>query len=101
MRCKAVVALAAMSLMGFSSSFAAQDGAALYKAKCSGCHGTNGEGKPGVKVPALKETTWDADRILHHLTVGEPDSRPPHNKNISGLSVGQAQTIAEFVKSLK
>jgi len=97
----AVIPFVTMSLMASSFSLAAQDGAALYRTKCSGCHGTNGEGKPAMKVPTLKDTTWDSDKILHHITVGEPDSRPPHNKNISGLSVGQAQAITEFVKSLK
>lgn len=97
----AAIAFTTLSLMGFSYSLAAQDGAALYQTKCSGCHGTNGEGKPAMKVPALKDTAWDSDKILHHITVGEPDGRPPHNKSIPGLSVGQAQAIAEFVKSLK
>ena len=31
-------------------SWAAEDGAAFYKAKCAMCHGPNGEGKPAVKL---------------------------------------------------
>ncbi len=29
----------------------AEDGAALYKAKCAMCHGPDGAGKPAVKSP--------------------------------------------------
>jgi mono/diheme cytochrome c family protein len=80
---------------------AAPDGAALYKSKCAGCHGPNGEGKPAVKAPALKGTTRDAAQITEHLTKGESGSKPPHNKGISGLSEEQAKAIADYVKSFQ
>lgn len=83
------------------SSLAAADGAALYKSKCAGCHGANGEGKPAVKAPSLKATTRDAAQITEHLTKGESGSKPPHNKGINGLSEEQAKAIADYVKSLK
>src|ERR1700751_5373950 len=83
------------------SSLAAADGAALYKTKCAGCHGANGEGKPAVKAPALKGTSWDANKIIEHITKGEPQSKPPHNKGISGLTNEQAKAIAEYVETLK
>jgi mono/diheme cytochrome c family protein len=79
----------------------ADDGAALYKSKCSGCHGAGGEGKPAMKAPALKGTTWDVDKITAHLTKGEAEAKAPHNKGISGLSEAQAKAIAEYVKTLK
>ena len=82
-------------------SWAADDGAALYKSKCAGCHGASGEGKPAVKAPALKGTTLDADKIAQHITKGEPNSKPPHKKGISGVTETQANAIAEFVKTLK
>jgi cytochrome c len=78
----------------------AQD-SALYKSKCAGCHGANGEGKPAMKAPALKGTSWEEARIAAHITKGEPESKPPHKKGISGLSDGQAKAIAQYVKSLK
>jgi mono/diheme cytochrome c family protein len=82
-------------------SAGAEDGAALYKTRCAACHGAGGEGKPGMKAPALKGTSWDADRIVQHITKGEPDSKAPHNKGISGVNDAQAKAIAEFVKTLK
>jgi cytochrome c len=82
-------------------SWAAEDGAALYKSKCAGCHGANGEGKPALKAPALKGTKLDATQIVQHLTKGEPQSKAPHNKGMSGLNEEQAKAIAEFVGTLK
>ena len=79
----------------------ADDGAALYKSKCANCHGPGGEGKPALKAPALKGTKLDADKIVQHITKGEPDSKAPHNKGIAGLNEDQAKAIADFVKTLK
>jgi len=79
----------------------ADDGAALYKTKCASCHGPGGEGKPALKAPALKGTKLDADKIVQHITKGEPDSKAPHNKGIAGLNDDQAKAIADFIKTLK
>lgn len=83
-----------------SVSWAADDGAALFKSKCAGCHGATGEGKPAVKAPALKGTALDADKIAQHITKGEPNSKPPHKKAIAGITDAQAKAIADFVKAL-
>lgn len=95
------VIAASLLLILSTCGWAADDGAALYKKKCAACHGAGGEGKPAVKAPALKETTWDTSKIVEHLTKGEAASKPPHNKGVSGLSEEQAKAIAEFVKTLK
>jgi mono/diheme cytochrome c family protein len=101
MKCKFVVILVVLLSMGSLASWAAEDGAALYKKRCAGCHGTNGEGKPAMKAPALKGTKMEADQIVQHLMKGEPDSKPPHNKGMSGVTEDQAKAIADYVKSLK
>jgi cytochrome c len=101
MNWKAVVTVAAMSLILCSASWAADEGAALYKSKCSGCHGATGEGKAAIKAPALKGTNLEASQIVEHITKGESTSRPPHNKGIAGVSDEQAQSIADYIKTLK
>jgi mono/diheme cytochrome c family protein len=101
MKCKFAVVLAVLLSMGSLASWAAEDGAALYKKRCAGCHGANGEGKPAMKAPALKGTKMEADQIVQHLMKGEPDSKPPHNKGISGMSEDQAKAIADYIKTLK
>jgi mono/diheme cytochrome c family protein len=99
MNCKYVVNVAAIFLVASSASWAA-DGAALYKTKCSGCHGAGGEGKPAIKAPAVKGTTLDVNQLVEHITKGESGSKAPHNKGISGLNDEQAKAIAEWVKAL-
>jgi mono/diheme cytochrome c family protein len=96
-----VVSLTTIFLILSSASWAADEGAALYKTKCAGCHGASGEGKAAMKAPALKGTSLDASQIVEHLTKGESTSKPPHNKGISGLSEDQAKAIADYVKTLK
>jgi len=104
MKCKlflAVTVVAASLVFLPKPSGAADDGAALYKSKCAGCHGAKGEGKPAVKAPALKGTALTTDQIAEHITKGEASSKAPHNKGISGVSETQAKAIAEFIKTLK
>jgi len=100
MKRKFVAGWAAMLLVASVASWAAEDGAALYKKKCAGCHGASGEGKPAMKAPALKGTSLETNQIAVHLTKGEPESKAPHNKGIAGLNDEQAKAIAEYVKTL-
>ncbi len=88
-----VVLSAALTLPAF-----AQDGGATYKAKCSGCHGAEGQGKVG---PALKGTSLTAEQITDLLTKGNDAKKAPHKKALSGLSADDAKAVAEFVKTLK
>jgi len=78
--------------------FAAEDGAAIYKAKCAMCHGATGEGKSG---PALKGTSMSADQIADALLKGAPGKKAPHGKPVAGLTADQAAAVASYVKSLK
>jgi mono/diheme cytochrome c family protein len=89
-----VVALAASTVL---PAFA-QDGAATFKTKCAGCHGTEGQGKVG---PALKGTSLTDAQITDVLTKGDDTKKAPHKKAVSGLSADDAKAVAMFVKSLK
>lgn len=79
-------------------ALAAEDGAAIYKAKCAMCHGPNGEGKSG---PALKGTTLSSDQIIAVLTKGAEGKKAPHGKPVAGLTADQASAVAAYVKTLK
>ena len=93
--------LAGFLLIASTASWAAgDDGAALYKKKCAGCHGAGGEGKPAMKAPALKGSSMDVNQLVQQITKGQPSSKAPHNKGISGVSEMHAKAIAEYVKSL-
>jgi mono/diheme cytochrome c family protein len=89
----------AVALLAMISGVAvAEDGAAVYKAKCAMCHGPAGEGKIGPKLKGL--TLTDA-QIVDFLTKGEAGKKAPHTKPVNGLSADQAKAVAEFVKGLK
>jgi mono/diheme cytochrome c family protein len=82
-----------LSLPAFS-----QDGAAIFKTKCSACHGGEGQGKIG---PALKGTSLSSDDIAALLTKGSDSRKPPHKKPMSGLSDADVKAVADYVKTLK
>jgi mono/diheme cytochrome c family protein len=101
MKFKSLIVAAGLCLMVSTGLWAAEDGAATFKAKCAACHGPEGEGKPAMKAPALKGTALSADQIVNVLTQGKADAKAPHTKAISGLSADQAKAVADFVKGLK
>jgi mono/diheme cytochrome c family protein len=103
MRARILCAGLAIAAVALISSPAARgaDGAALFKSKCSGCHGANGEGKPAMKAPALKGESKSADEIVAFLTKGDPQMKAPHSKSVSGIDAAQAKAIAEYVKTFK
>lgn len=102
MRGKSTIAarIAVAFLLACGASWAAADGAALYKSKCSQCHGPNGEGKSSMKAPALRGSALSAEQIQQMLTQGAAGKKAPHSKAISGLTADQAKAIADHVKSL-
>jgi cytochrome c len=92
-----VIALFVVSLMS-GMALAAEDGAALYKAKCAMCHGPDGAGK---SAPALKGTALTADQIAAVLTKGAEGKKAPHGKPVAGITPDQAAAVAAYVKTLK
>ena len=100
MKCKSVVTFGTLLLLPLVTLHAADDGAALYKQKCAGCHGATGEGKPAMKAPALKGTSLDETQISDQITKGKSGSKPPHAKGISGISDSQAKAIAAYIKTM-
>ena len=80
----------------------AEDGAALYKAKCASCHGAEGKGDTPVgkvlKVKPLAGTKLSAGEIEKVAAEGRPGTKM---LAIKGLSGDQYKAIAAHVKSLK
>jgi cytochrome c len=92
-----IVLLFVIGLMS-GMALAAEDGAAIYKAKCAMCHGPDGAGKSG---PALKGSALTADQIAAALTKGAEGKKAPHAKPMAGLTADQASAVAAYVKTLK
>lgn len=75
----------------------AKDAASIYKSKCAGCHGAQGEGKAG---PKLAGTSLSEDDIVKVLTTGGL-TKAPHTKPFKGAKSDNAKQVATYVKSLK
>ena len=75
----------------------AKDGAAIYKSKCAGCHGAQGQGKTG---PKLAGTSLSEDDIVNVLTKGG-QPKAPHTKPYNGVNEATSRQLATYVKTLK
>jgi len=80
--------------------WAVEDGAAIFESRCSMCHGAKGEGVPDAKLPAVKGTAVEAEKIIALLTKGDKE-KTIHASPLSDLSEEQAKAVVEFVKKMK
>ena len=88
----AALSMAAPLLLCASQALAA-DGAALYKEKCSGCHGLDGKADSAaakaMKVPPLAGTTLTPDDVVKRVRASER-----HKPVASKLSDEELSAIA-------
>jgi mono/diheme cytochrome c family protein len=96
-----VVLALALSLAGVMAF--AQDGAAVYKAKCASCHGAAGTPNPGIaKLMGVKPVSDPSIKGLSEAQVitviksGKGKMKP-----VAGLSDAEAKAAAAFFKTLK
>jgi len=101
----AVLALAVtLCVLAPSSAWAGEDGAAIFKAKCSPCHGADAMGKPAVKAPSLvgddaKKMT--DDQITDMISNGGKDKKPMHAFSKKGLTPDQIKALVSYIRSLQ
>jgi mono/diheme cytochrome c family protein len=89
----APVLLASVSMLAWMQA-PAQDGGALYKTKCAGCHGDQGLGKP--MAPKIAGSA----KVVDVLTKGGLP-KAPHINPMSALTPAQVSALAAFIKTLK
>jgi mono/diheme cytochrome c family protein len=80
-------------------SWAGDDGASIYKAKCAACHGTDATGKPAAKIPSLvsDETKKTSDDDLANAV----SEKPKHPATIKSLAPDQVKMVVQYVRSLQ
>ncbi len=79
-------------------SWAAEDGAAIYKAKCAACHGADGAGKTAAKIPAVKSE--DVKKKSADDIAGFLGSNPKHAGVAKALNPEQTKAVADYVVGL-
>ncbi len=80
-------------------SWAADDGAALYKAKCAACHGADATGKPAAKIPSL--VSDDAKKASDDDLSKSVTQTAKHPGPVKSLAPDQVKTIVSYVRSLQ
>lgn len=82
-------------------SWAADDGATLYKTKCAACHGVDLGGKPAAKIPSLvsddARKASDAD-LTEMITNGGKDKKVAHAFANKGVTPDQIKMIVSYVR---
>jgi len=82
----------------------AEDGAAIFKAKCAVCHGPDGAGKPAAKIPSLVsddvKKLSDAD-LTDFVANGGPSKKATHAFATKGLTPEQIKAVVEAVRGLQ
>jgi cytochrome c6 len=82
-------------------SWAADDGAAVYKAKCAMCHGADLAGKPAAKIPSLvtdeAKKASDAD-LTEMIANGGKDKKASHAFAAKGVTPNQVKMVISYVR---
>lgn len=82
----------------------AEDGAAIYKAKCAVCHGADAMGKPAAKVPSLvsdeAKKLSDAD-LTDTIANGGKAKKASHAFSTKGLSADQIKLVVSYIRELQ
>jgi mono/diheme cytochrome c family protein len=92
---KLAALLTTVALLTFTcASWAAEEGSALYKAKCAMCHKADASGNPAVKAPAIKGKS--SEEVVKTI-----DTNPKHASLKKNLTADQIKAIGDYVASLK
>ena len=104
---RAVVAFAfAVASFTFMAggTFAADEGADLYKTKCAMCHGADATGKPALKAPSLvsedAKKKSDAD-LTDMIANGGKDKKASHAFSQKGLTADQIKSLVSYIRGLQ
>ncbi len=80
-------------------SWAADDGATLYKAKCAACHGADAAGKPAAKIPSL--VSDDVKKMSDDDLVKAVAEKAKHPPMVKSLTPDQVKTVVSYVRTLQ
>jgi mono/diheme cytochrome c family protein len=80
-------------------SWAADDGAGVYKAKCAACHGADASGKPVAKIPSLvsDEVKKMSDEDISKAVT----EKPKHAGMAKSLTPDQVKAAVSYIRSLQ
>ena len=77
----------------------AEDGAALYKAKCAMCHGPDGTGKAAAKIPSL--VSDDVKKKSDDEITKFVQTNPKHTAVAKALTDDQLKAVVGAIRDLQ
>ena len=80
-------------------SWAADDGATIYKAKCAACHGADAAGKPAAKIPSL--VSDEVKKVSDDDLAKSITEKPKHPGMVKTLPPDQVKMVVQYVRSLQ
>jgi mono/diheme cytochrome c family protein len=80
-------------------SWAADDGATIYKTKCAACHGADAAGKPAAKIPSL--VSDDIKKTSDDDLAKTVTEKPKHPATVKSLPPDQVKTVVSYIRSLQ
>lgn len=80
-------------------SWAADDGATLYQAKCAACHGVDAGGKPAGKIPSLIGD--DARKASDGDLAKDVTDKPNHAGVAKALTPDQLKMVVSYIRELQ
>lgn len=94
-----VAVMAGLSSIASAQSLSSND---VYKTKCAGCHGANAEGKPALKIKAMKDYASSSDaQLTDVIENGKKDSKPPMPAYKGKLTEAQIKSLVAAIKAQK
>ena len=82
-------------------SWAADEGATIYKTKCAACHGADLAGKPAAKIPSLvsddAKKASDAD-LTDAIANGGKDKKAMHAFANKGVTPDQVKMAIAYIR---
>jgi mono/diheme cytochrome c family protein len=82
-------------------SWAADDGATVYKTKCAACHGTDLAGKPAAKIPSLvaddSKKLSDED-LTDSIANGGKNKKASHAFADKGVAPDQIKMVVSYIR---
>jgi len=96
-----VMVAVALFLILPSLSWAADEGATVYQAKCAACHGADLAGKPAAKMPSLisddAKKASDAD-LTDMIANGGKDKKAMHAFANKGVTPDQVKMVISYIR---
>jgi cytochrome c6 len=94
----AVLIVAGVSSIAMAQGVAGND---VYKSKCAGCHGANGEGKPAMKIKPMKDYASLSEAQLTEVITNGKKGAPPMPAYKGKLTDAQIKDLVAAIKATK